>query len=53
VTIPAGGEWSADLGDVTLKSSFVYLVYTQNGNGVTSAFDPVAYRCVAGLVSGN
>ena len=49
ITIGTTGEWSADLGDVTLKSSFVYLAITQNGNGVREAGLPGPYRCVAGL----
>jgi hypothetical protein len=50
--VTIGTEWSSDLGDVTYKSSFVYLAFTQTGNGVEEAFKPFAYRCVAGLVNG-
>lgn len=48
ITLAAGGEWTDDLGDVTLSSVFVYLVVTQNGNGVAEATRDIAYRCVAG-----
>ena len=48
VTIATAGEWTDDLGDVTLKSSFVFFAITQNGNFVREAFTTGPYRCVAG-----
>jgi hypothetical protein len=50
ITIAAAGEWTDYLGDVTFRSSFVYLTFTQSGNGVQEAFEPTAYCCVAGPV---
>jgi hypothetical protein len=49
ITIATAGEWTADLGDITYKPSFVMFAFTQTGNGVTEYFTPTAYRCVAGL----
>ncbi len=48
ISLAEGGEWTDDLGDVTLYPSFAYFAVTQEGNGVASAFDDLAYRCVAG-----
>ncbi len=48
ITLATGGEWTDDLGDVTLFPGFAYLVVTQAGNGVRDFLDSVAYRCVAG-----
>ncbi len=48
ITLAEGGEWTDDLGDVTLYPAFAYFAVTQEGNGVANAFDHIAYRCVAG-----
>lgn len=49
----AASEWTADLGDITYKPTFVFFAFSPTGNGVVEAFTPTAYRCVAGLQNGN
>jgi hypothetical protein len=48
VQLAAGGEWTDDLGDITYASTFAYFVIADPGNGVKTAFDDTAFRCVAG-----
>lgn len=43
ITLP-NGEWSFDMGDH--DPVFRFLVFTENGNGIESAFDEIHYRCV-------
>jgi hypothetical protein len=47
VTLPSA-EWADDLGDVTLKSTFVYVAMDDRNDGIHEAFSPLRYRCVTG-----
>lgn len=43
------GEWSSDMGDH--EGTFRFLVFTDPGNGLEDAFEPVHYRCVLSPIS--
>jgi hypothetical protein len=52
ILLATDGEWTDDLGDVTVFSPFAYLAVTQTGNGVVAATEDFAFRCVFGPGNG-